>query len=286
MARPSRIELPGTAYWVSSHGAQGVVTFADDVDRAAVLAVLAQVMQRFDAQVLAYCLLNAHFELLLFTRQANLSRLMRQLNGLYSQHHHRRHGGGSELFHGRFKAALVDREALLLEACRHVELAPVRSGLVATVQGLDRWAWSSYPAHLGLVAAPPWLEVAGLHAHLLGRAATTASDQRQAAARYGKLMAQSVSTDLLSAHQRQQIFIGDAAFAERMQALAARAAKPSRGGGKTWPQWRRDSSSREQAVYRAHVEGGLAMSSLAASLGLSVSRISRLIAVYEQGLLR
>lgn len=296
MARPPRIEFPGAIYLVSSHrpkaapGAPVAPAFADDADRSAFLALLAHAMQRFDGQVLAFCLLADGFELLLFTRQANLSRLMRHLNGVYTQYHHRHHHRPGVLFQGRFKALLVDREARLLDACRHVELGALRSGLVPSAQALADWPWSSYPAHAGLAAAPAWLDVDGLHGHLLGHLATTPAQHRKAAAAYVKLQTLSRVADLLSAHLRQQLFIGDAAFAARVLARhgehlngASSAAKPARKP-RSWPDWQRDSSSREQALYRAYIEGGLPMSALAANLGLSVSRISRLIAVYEQGL--
>ena len=42
---------------------------------------LAHTLQRFDAQALAYCLLPGQYQLMLFTRRANLSGLMRHLNG-------------------------------------------------------------------------------------------------------------------------------------------------------------------------------------------------------------
>ena len=97
-------------------------------------------------------------------------------------------------------------------------------------------------------------------------------------------MASDPRLDLWSGRLRQQIFLGDAAFADRMRALAARAqSNGGRRSGKqrSWADWLRDSESREQALYRAHTEGGLSMTSLAETLSLSVSRISRLIAGYE-----
>jgi len=245
------------------------------------LELLAQAMQRFDAQVLAYCLLPDHYDLLLYTRAANLSRLMRHVNGVYTQHHNRRHGGTGPLFQGRFKAVLVDRDALLLDVCRHVELSPVRLELVASAEA---WPWSSYRVHAGLDAAPAWLDVDGLHGHVLGRPAETAADHRKAAERYAKRVATEPPLDLWATHLRQQIFLGDAAFAERMQAQAARVAGASsrRVRPRAWSDWLHDSGSREQALYRAHTEGGLSMTALADTLDLSVSRISRLIAGYEQ----
>ena len=62
--------------------------YRDDADRLAQLDILAQAMDRFDAQVLAYCQMGNHFHLVLHTRAANLSRLMRHLNGVYT------HGSG------------------------------------------------------------------------------------------------------------------------------------------------------------------------------------------------
>ena len=55
-------------------------------------------MQRFDAQVLAYCQMGNHFHRVLHTRQGNLSRLMRHINGVYTQQFNRRHGLVGHLF--------------------------------------------------------------------------------------------------------------------------------------------------------------------------------------------
>ncbi len=50
MSRPLRIEFPGAIYHVTSRGDRREAIFEDDVDRGALLAVVAQGMQRFDAQ--------------------------------------------------------------------------------------------------------------------------------------------------------------------------------------------------------------------------------------------
>ena len=58
MARPLRIEFPGAVYHVTSRGDRREAIFGDDADRAALLAVSSRAMDRFDAQVLAYCLIG------------------------------------------------------------------------------------------------------------------------------------------------------------------------------------------------------------------------------------
>ena len=72
MSRPLRIEFPGAIYHVTSRGDRREAMYRDDDDRRAQLEVLAQAMDRFDAQVLAYCLMGNHYHLVLHTRQPNL----------------------------------------------------------------------------------------------------------------------------------------------------------------------------------------------------------------------
>jgi putative transposase len=119
-------------------------------------------VDRFDAQVLAYCLMGNHYHFVLHTRAANFSHLMRHVNGVYTQSFNRRHGKVGHLFQWRFKAILVDREAYLLEVCRYVELNPVRPAMVAEPgeSGLGR-AIGRMWAHVGEVATPQWLDTDG-----------------------------------------------------------------------------------------------------------------------------
>lgn len=274
MARPLRIEFPGAVYHVATRGDASV--FADDEDRQGMLALIQQAAERFDAQVLAYGLGREHYELLLFTRQANLSRLMRHLNGVYTQAHNRRHGQIGHVFQGRFKAVLVDREHLLLDACRYVDLIGRRSGLAPSPAA---WRWSSLQAHAGLVPAPSWLEVEGLWTNVLGRMPQNAADRRKAQQRYQAIVESEPDLDIWG-QLRQQIFLGDAAFVQRTVRQSERPARSPRP--RRWGDWLKSSGSREEALYRAHTEGGQSMTELARELGLSVSRVSRLIAGHER----
>lgn len=276
MARPLRIEFPGAVYHVATRG-EGPV-FADDEDRRVLLGLIDQAAQRFDAQVLAYGLGREHYELLLFTRQANLSRLMRHLNGVYTQARNRRRGATGHVFQGRFKAVLVDREHLLLDACRYVDLIGRRDELATTAA---EWPWSSFQAHAGLVPPPPWLEVEGLWANVLGRMPQNAADRRRAGQRYQAMVEAEPELDIWG-QLRQQIFLGDAAFVQRTVRQSERPVRAPRP--RRWGDWLKlTENNREEALYRAHTEGGQSMTALARELGLSVSRVSRLIAGHERG---
>lgn len=288
MSRPLRIEFPGAVYHVTSRGDRREAIYRDDEDRNLQLEVLAQAMDRFDAQVLSYCQIGNHFHLVLHTRQANLSRLMRHVNGVYTQAFNQRHGLVGHLFQGRFKAILVDRDAYLLALCRYVERNPVAAGMAA---GAGDWPWSSYRAHVGAVSTPPWLDSDGLHGYLLGRPVATARDRQLAAQRYAALVADAAADEvpIWQGGLRGQVFLGDDAFVARMQALATpamRAAvdvpKAQRKPPLTLQDCLQQSPGQQaRALRRAYREGGITMTAMAKELGLSVSRVSRLIAAAE-----
>jgi len=156
MARPLRIEFEGALYYVTSRGSARQPIFISDKDRSDFLDTLANVVGRYRWICHAYCLMDNHYHLVAETPEANLSRGMRQLNGVYTQVFNRRHGRVGHLFQGRYKAVLVEKESYLLELARYVVLNPVRAGLVSHP---GDWKWSSYRATVGEEDPPPFLTV-------------------------------------------------------------------------------------------------------------------------------
>ena len=182
MSRPIRIEFPNALYHVTARGDRREDIFEDDTDRQAFLGILARVVEQFNWLCYAWCLMDNHYHLLIQTPDANLSKGMRHLNGVFTQTSNRRHGRVGHLFQGRFKAILVDSDAYLLELARYVVLNPVRAGMVRKPQ---MWLWSSYRASLGLAPAEPFLAVDGLLAQFANRRAV-------ARARYAKFVAEGI----------------------------------------------------------------------------------------------
>jgi putative transposase len=116
-------------------------------------------------------------------------------------------------------------------------------------------------------------------------------DARRAAVRYEKLVEQGKGVRLWDDALRQQIYLGDDSFIQRMQALLGperiRAAEVPRPQRRTRPdstQAYMKAYERNEAKVRACREGGHTLSAIAREVGLSVSRVSRIIAAYEQGL--
>ena len=84
MARPLRLEYAGAIYHVTSRGDRQEVIYDDDDDRLRWLGIVAKVCDRFNWRVHAYCLMDNHYHLVIETIEGNLSKGMRQLNGVYT----------------------------------------------------------------------------------------------------------------------------------------------------------------------------------------------------------
>jgi hypothetical protein len=82
---------------------------------------------------------------------------MRHINGIYTQRFNRLKKTDGPLFRGRYKAILVDSDACLLSLSRYIHRNPIETQK-PFVKQLEQYPSSSYPAYIGQVTPPPWLE--------------------------------------------------------------------------------------------------------------------------------
>ena len=181
----------------------------DDRDRALFLLCLGDTIARFGWICHAYCLMDNHYHLLIETPNGNMSRGMRQLNGVFTQRINRRHGRVGHLFQGRFKAILVERESYLLELCRYVVLNPLRAGMVTHPA---HYLWSSYPVTRGLVECPGWFTSDWVLSQFGARRA-------DAQRRYAEFVTEGTSLPSPWSAVRGQALLGSESFVDTMRPL-------------------------------------------------------------------
>ncbi|MDQ8021463.1 MAG: hypothetical protein REI94_06460 [Moraxellaceae bacterium] len=112
MSRPLRLEFPGALYRVTSRWDRREPIFEGYADREALMEIVGDAMRRFDACLLAWCLIGQSLSLRAAHPLGHLSWLMRHVNGVYTQRHNRSKVG--HLFQGRFKAILVQEAPISL----------------------------------------------------------------------------------------------------------------------------------------------------------------------------
>jgi len=208
MARPLRLEFPNALYHLTSRGNARLPIYEDDEDRDGFRATLSTVVARFNWICHAYCLMGNHYHLMVETPDSNVSAGMRHPNGVYTQRFNQRHGRVGQVFQGRFKAIVVDRESHLLELCRYVVLNPVRTGMVTRV---ETYPWSSYRATAGLEPVPSWLTTDWVPSQF-GR------QSRRAQARYAEFAEAGTGEASPWTGLRSQVLLGGERFIERLSA--------------------------------------------------------------------
>lgn len=275
MSRPIRIEFPDALYHVTARGDRREDIFEDDQDRQAFLLTLEQVVAQFNWLCYAWCLMDNHYHLLIQTPDGNLSKGMRQLNGVTTQTSNRRHRRVGHLFQGRFKAILVYHDAYLLELSRYIVLNPVRAGMV---KAPGDWPWSSYRASAGLEPVAPWLAVDGVLSQFAKR-------RSLAQQRYAQFVSEGIQADSPWQNLKGQIFLGDDQFVQQMQVkiesrqrndvqipVAQRRSRPL-----SLPLIERSAPDRNAAIVTAYATGAYSYQEIATHFGVHFTTVGRIV---------
>ena len=149
MARPLRIEYPDAMYHVSNYSLDNQRVFPSDKYYDRFLQGLGDACARLNVEVHSYCLLRNQYHLIIKTPEGNLSRFMRQVDGLYTQHYQKMKRSEGSLFKGRYKAVLIQAESYLLPLSRYIHSKVKPSELV-------RYPYSSYTFFTRKANPPIW----------------------------------------------------------------------------------------------------------------------------------
>ncbi len=274
MARPLRIEFADALYHVTSRGDGQENIYLEDNDRELYLGVLAEVRERFNWSIHAYCLMSNHYHLLIETPDSNLARGMRHLNGVYTQRFNRQHKRIGHVFQGRYKAILVQKESYLLELSRYIVLNPVRAGMVRSAKD---WKWSSYRETAGLSDPYAWLTTDWILAAFSSR-------KRDAIQQYRAFVTQGRKQPRPWDMLKNQIYLGDDNFVNEMQCkilpdkdLSEIPSSQKRKIEKPLADYAKKYNDRDTAICKSYESGGYSLKDIGEYYNLHYSRVSRIV---------
>ncbi|KGD65388.1 hypothetical protein Y5S_01281 [Alcanivorax nanhaiticus] len=264
---------------MTSRGDRREAIYEDEEDRERFLALLGNVASDFNWVCHAWCLMGNHYHLVIETPDGNLSKGMRQLNGVYTQYSNRRHRRVGHLFQGRYKAILVDGDSYLLELARYVVLNPVRAGMVKEP---GEWPWSSYLAMVGKQPSSPWLETDGLLA---------AFGQKRAVAirRYREFVFQGIGEESIWINLKSQVFLGDEDFVAKSLSHVAGTedVNVSRAQRRPPPPSLEDivrsNPDRNAAIIAAYASGGYSYQDIGSHFGLHFTTVAKIVRQAKPG---
>jgi len=274
MARPLRIEFAGALYHVTSRGDGQEDIYQGDADRDIFLELLAEIKDRFNWSIHAYCLMSNHYHLLIEKPDSNLAKGMRHLNGVYTQRYNRLHQRMGHVFQGRYKAILVQKDSYLLELARYIVLNPVRARMVRSAKD---WQWSSYRATAGLSDTCAWLTIDWILAVFSRR-------RQDAIQQYRLFVSEGRNQPKPWEELKNQIYLGDEQFIDDMQCkilpdsdLSEIPSSQKRALAKPLSFYENKYKDRDTAILKSYESGAYSLKNIGDYYHLHYSRISRII---------
>lgn len=154
MARKSRIHFPGAAYHVVLSGIDQQSVFKSVADRRFWESLVADGVVRFGHSVHGYCWAKDHVQMAIQVKDQPLSKVMQNLTFRYTRHFNASHNRSGSLFHGRYRAILIDPDTYLNDLVRYIHNNPVRGG---QAKSADQGKWTSHSGYMDAANTPEWL---------------------------------------------------------------------------------------------------------------------------------
>jgi REP element-mobilizing transposase RayT len=195
MPRQPRLDIPDVLHHVIVRGIERRYIFADDADKERFVTSLSVLLTKSATKCYAWALMSNHLHLLLMPTRVSLAETMRRLLTGYAVYFNRKYQRSGHLFQNRYKSILCEEEPYFLELVRYIHLNPLRAGMVADLEGLERYLWSG-------------------HAVLLGKRSMEGQGTDEVLARFGKTRARAVRgyrqfiADGVAAGQRNELVGG------------------------------------------------------------------------------
>lgn len=147
MPRLARSVFADVPHHVTQRGNRREDVFFTNDDYLAYLDWLLIYSQKYDLEILAYCLMTNHIHMVVIpSHKDGLHMAMKPLHMRYAQRINKRCGWKGHVWQGRYYSSALD-ERYMWAAIRYVELNPVRAHMVPKA---EYYPWSSAATHCGL----------------------------------------------------------------------------------------------------------------------------------------
>ncbi len=114
-----------------NRGADGEHIFETDADKECFTDLLEKFSKLLKIRVLAYCIMDNHYHLVLQNTSGKMSEFAKRLNGNYGKSYRKMHGGPKRVFRSRYKSTVVQEDSYLIMSLLYLFNNPVRTGIAA-----------------------------------------------------------------------------------------------------------------------------------------------------------
>ncbi len=140
MPRPDRLDYPGALHHAINRGVRGMDIMRFEDERSMFRELLNRYSREYDMTILAYCLMDNHYHLILESQSGRISAFMETFQSRYAQwFNQNQESTNGHLFQNRFKNYLIEEGSYFNEVVRYVLLNPHRAGLCPPDRVIHNW---------------------------------------------------------------------------------------------------------------------------------------------------
>jgi len=134
------VTYDGAFHHGMNRGYEGRPIFEGDQAKHVFLELLEKSVRLSQTRVLAYCIMDNHYHLVLENTHGRMSEFFKRLNGEYGTYYRQSHGGKGYVFQNRYKSTLIQDDSYLVLSIAYVLNNPVKARLV---KDFREYPWSS-----------------------------------------------------------------------------------------------------------------------------------------------
>jgi len=138
--RRARLTYQGAFHHAMNRGYEGRPIFKEDSSKDFFLDLIVKLQELLKIRVLAYCIMDNHYHLVIQNSSGRMSDFFKQLNGQFGHYYRSHYGGKGYVFQSRYKSLLIQDDSYLLMVIAYVLKNPVKSGICKSFR---EYQWSS-----------------------------------------------------------------------------------------------------------------------------------------------
>jgi len=142
MNRKARCSYENGFFHVMVQGINKKYIFEKSIDKEEYLSLLLKYKEKFKIILLAYCIMDNHAHLLIYTNEIyEMSKYMRLVNSIFAKDYNRANSRVGYVFRDRFNSQYIDDKEYLLKCLRYIHMNPVKAKMVDKP---EEYIFSSY----------------------------------------------------------------------------------------------------------------------------------------------
>jgi putative transposase len=150
-----KIDFPGSVSHITQRALGKEILFKEDTDYIYMLGLLRSAVEKFQIDILSFCLMPSDIHVLVKLNNNSLSSSMKMVFGTYATYFNKKYSRKGHVFCGAFRQAVCFDDSYVLAASIYIHLNPKRAGLVKDPASFK---WSSCGLYLNSARIESFVE--------------------------------------------------------------------------------------------------------------------------------